>query len=148
MRVQWPHISPAAFSALHTAISLAVIAPEYGAGGERLWHALDTFSAGNDGAYGDGTALPSRPAPLGHVAALLAPKPTRSVQPQPRVSRSTAPRPLASYELAGREACWRCGKPPAEGTHAWEDRGDFQLLSNHTFKCTNGHVWTHSTDGG
>ncbi|MFD3484925.1 hypothetical protein [Streptomyces sp. NPDC058665] len=87
----------------------------------------------------------SPPAPVDHVAALLARKPTRSVPP--RVSRSTEPRPLASYELAGREACWRCGEPPVEGTHAWEDRGDFQLLSNHTFTCTNGHGWTNSTDG-
>lgn len=85
-------------------------------------------------------------APVDHVAALPAPKPVR---PAPaRKSRSTKPRPLAAYELAGREPCWRCGEPPVEGTHAWDDRGDFQLLSNHTFKCANGHGWTHSTDGG
>ncbi|MFD6329481.1 hypothetical protein ACFWGI_07910 [Streptomyces niveus] len=87
----------------------------------------------------------SPPASVDHVTALLAPKPARSVPP--RVSRSTEPRPLASYELAGREACWRCGEPPVAGTHAWEDRGDFQLLSNHTFTCTNKHGWTNSTDG-
>lgn len=62
MRVQWPHISPAAFDDLGTAISLAIIAPEYGVSGERLWHALDTLTTGNDGAYDDSTALPSRPA--------------------------------------------------------------------------------------
>ncbi|WP_381805563.1 DUF6919 domain-containing protein [Streptomyces niveus] len=142
MRVQWPHISPAAFADLGNAVSLAIIAPEYGVSGERLWHVLGSLTAGNDGGS---TALPSRPAPVGHAAALTAPKPTPSVPPQ--VSRSTGPRPLASYELAGREACWRCGQPPVEGTHAWEDRGDFQLLSNHTFKCENGHGWSHSTDG-
>ncbi|WP_424864062.1 hypothetical protein [Streptomyces sp. MMS24-I29] len=88
----------------------------------------------------------SPPAPVDHVAALLAPKPAR---PAPaRKFRSTKPRPLAAYELVGREPCWRCGEPPVEGTHAWDDRGDFQLLSNHTFKCTNGHGWTNSTDGG
>lgn len=65
-----------------------------------------------------------------------------------RKSRSTEPRPLSAYELAGREPCWRCGEPPVEGTHAWDDRGDFQLLSTHTFKCPNGHGWTNSTDGG
>ncbi|MFD3920213.1 DUF6919 domain-containing protein [Streptomyces sp. NPDC058595] len=146
MRVQWPHISLAAFSDLHDAVSLAIIAPEYGAGGERLWHVLGSLTAGNDGAYGGNTALPSRQAPVSHVAALLAPKPTRAVPP--RASRSTEPRPLASYQLAGREPCWQCGQPPVEGTHAWDDRGDFQLLSNHTFKCANGHAWRHSTDGG
>lgn len=140
MRVQWPHLSPAAFSDLYTAVSLAIIAPEYGVSGERLWPALDTLTAGNGSTYDDSTR-----APVDHVATLLARRPTRSVPP--RVSRSTKPRPLASYELAGREACWRCGEPPMEGTHAWEDRGDFQLLSNHTFTCTNGHGWTHSTDG-
>lgn len=86
------------------------------------------------------------PAPVDHLAALLAPTPAHPVPP--RVSRSTKPRPLASYELAGWEVCQHCGEPPVEGTHAWEDRGDFQLLSNHTFKCTNKHSWTNSTDGG
>lgn len=86
------------------------------------------------------------PPPVDHLAALLVAKP---VHPAPeRKSRSTEPRPLAAYELAGREPCWRCGEPPVEGTHAWDDRGDFQLLSNHTFKCRNGHGWTNSTDGG
>ncbi|MET9956310.1 hypothetical protein ABZ135_32850 [Streptomyces sp. NPDC006339] len=86
------------------------------------------------------------PAPVDYVAALLAAKPVR---PAPaRVSQSTEPRPLKPYELLGKEPCWRCGEPPVEGTHAWDDRGDFQLLSNHTFRCANGHGWTHSTDGG
>ncbi|MER0477044.1 hypothetical protein ABR737_01495 [Streptomyces sp. Edi2] len=88
----------------------------------------------------------SPPPPMDHLATLLAAKP---VYPAPeRKSRSTEPRPLAAYELVGREPCWRCGEPPVEGTHAWDDRGDFQLLSNHTFKCGNGHGWTNSTDGG
>ncbi|WP_329583672.1 hypothetical protein [Streptomyces sp. NBC_01361] len=88
----------------------------------------------------------SPPAPVDHVAALLTPRPVGSLAPRP--SQSTEPRPLESYELAGREPCWRCGAPPVEGTHAWEDRGPFQKLSNHTFKCENGHRWTNSTDGG
>ncbi|MFJ8855684.1 hypothetical protein [Streptomyces sp. NPDC102437] len=76
---------------------------------------------------------------------LLALKPPHPVPT--RKSRSTEPRPLAAFELAGRE-CWRCGEPPVEGTHAWDDRGPFQLLSTHTFTCTNGHGWRNSTDGG
>ncbi|MFJ2709060.1 hypothetical protein ACIO3R_38550 [Streptomyces sp. NPDC087428] len=84
--------------------------------------------------------------PVDHVAALLAAPPLRLAPA--RKSRSTDPRPLAAYELVGREPCWRCGEPPVEGTHAWDDRGDFQLLSNHTFKCRTGHRWTNSTDGG
>lgn len=87
----------------------------------------------------------SPPPPADHLAALLDAKPVR---PAPeRKSRSTEPRPLAAYELALREPCWRCGEPPVEGTHAWDDRGDFQLLSTHTFKCRTGHSWTNSTDG-
>ncbi|MGA4844685.1 hypothetical protein [Streptomyces sp. G45] len=86
------------------------------------------------------------PAPVDHVAALLDPKPVRPMPPRP--SQSTEPRPLKPYELIGKEPCWRCGEPPVEGTHAWDDRGPFQLLSNHTFRCANGHGWTHSTDGG
>jgi len=75
--------------------------------------------------------------------------PAKPVRPAPeRKSRSTEPRPLEACELAVREPCWRCGEPPVEGTHAWDDRGDFQLLSNHTFRCRNGHGWTNSTDGG
>ncbi|MEU0630609.1 hypothetical protein [Streptomyces sp. NPDC005989] len=88
----------------------------------------------------------SPPAPVDHVAALLAPKPARPALE--RKSRSTEPRPLAAYELAGREPCWRCGELPVEGTHAWDDRGAFQLLSIHAFKCAAGHGWMNSTDGG
>ncbi|MFC9602465.1 DUF6919 domain-containing protein [Streptomyces niveus] len=62
MRVQWPHISPAAFDDLGVAVSLAIIAPEYGVSGERLWHALNTSTTGSDGAYDGSTALPSRSA--------------------------------------------------------------------------------------
>lgn len=86
------------------------------------------------------------PQPVDHVAALLAPKPVRSV-PAPR-SQSTEPRQLTKHELPLYLNCWRCGGPPVEGTHAWEDRGPFQLLSNYALKCTNGHRWRHSTDGG
>ncbi|MFF4756359.1 hypothetical protein ACWD5R_39555 [Streptomyces sp. NPDC002514] len=80
---------------------------------------------------------------------LLVPESTatpRSMTPA-RASRSTEPRPLKPYELAGWE-CWRCGQPAVAGTHAWEDRGPCQLLSNHTLRCSNGHRWTNSTDGG
>ncbi|MFJ2923108.1 hypothetical protein [Streptomyces sp. NPDC087307] len=87
----------------------------------------------------------SPPASVDHVAALLTQKPS---PPPARKSRSTEPRPLAAYELAGREPCWRCGEPPVKGTHAWDDRGDYQLLSSYAFKCGAGHSWTHSTDGG
>ncbi|WP_328380699.1 hypothetical protein OHB13_38325 (plasmid) [Streptomyces sp. NBC_00440] len=88
----------------------------------------------------------SPPPPVDHVAELLASKPARQVPEQ--TSRSTEPRPLKPYELSGCQPCWRCGEPPVEGRHAWEDRGPYQLLSNHTFKCRNGHRWTNSTDGG
>lgn len=84
------------------------------------------------------------PAPVDHVATLLVSKPASVAAPK---SRSTAPRPLRSYEL-GTWLCPWCERPAVEGTHAWEDRGPFQLLSNHTFVCGDGHRWTNSTDGG
>ncbi|MGW2865924.1 hypothetical protein [Streptomyces sp. NPDC001205] len=86
------------------------------------------------------------PVPVDHVAALLASTSARS-QGAALVSRSTEPRPLKSYELTTWLCPW-CNRPAVEGTHAWEDRGPFQLLSNHTFRCGAGHRWTNSTDGG
>ncbi|MFB6881237.1 hypothetical protein ACFCY8_10425 [Streptomyces noursei] len=64
-------------------------------------------------------------------------------------SRSTEPRPLQSYELAS----WTCpdpdcGRTAAKGTHRWDDRGPYQLLSNHSLECPKGHRWSNSTDGG
>ncbi|MEW2635395.1 hypothetical protein AB0903_28060 [Streptomyces sp. NPDC048389] len=97
----------------------------------RRWNAPDTVSR--------------PPAPVDHLAVLLAVTPAT-----PRVaaaSRSTEPRPLKSYELASWLCPW-CEQPAVEGTHAWEDRGPFQLLSNHTFVCGDGHRWRNSTDGG
>ncbi|MEV4975352.1 DUF6919 domain-containing protein [Streptomyces scopuliridis] len=62
MRVQWPHISTPAFSDLCTAVRLAVIAPEYGGNGDRLWHALDTLTTGDSSApYDDSTPPPPQP---------------------------------------------------------------------------------------
>ncbi|MEJ8654907.1 hypothetical protein WKI65_44425 [Streptomyces sp. MS1.AVA.3] len=86
------------------------------------------------------------PAPVDHVAALLAPKPAPALVAAPK-SRSTEPRPLTSYELTTWMCPW-CEQPAVEGTHAWEDRGPFQMLSNHTFMCGDGHRWRNSTDGG
>ncbi|MFI2292924.1 DUF6919 domain-containing protein [Streptomyces niveus] len=42
LRVEWPHISPAAYRDVARAASVAIIAPEYGPIGERLWPALET----------------------------------------------------------------------------------------------------------
>lgn len=41
MRVQWRGVSPAAFDDLALAVDLAIVTPEYGTDGERLWVALD-----------------------------------------------------------------------------------------------------------
>ncbi|MFJ8676726.1 hypothetical protein [Streptomyces sp. NPDC093589] len=64
-------------------------------------------------------------------------------------SRSTQPRPMDACELAS----WKCpdpdcGRTAAKGTHHWDDRGPYQLLSNHALECPNGHRWRNSTDGG
>lgn len=45
LRVEWPHISPAAYRDVARAASVAIIAPEYGPAGERLWPALETACA-------------------------------------------------------------------------------------------------------
>jgi hypothetical protein len=99
----------------------------------------------------DAWILPSTPRPA------VAPRPVDPLAfvldragagPAPvRESKSTEPRPLESYELATWKCPW-CEQTPVEGTHAWEDRGPFQLLSNHAFTCPSGHKWTNSTDGG
>ncbi|MFD3330156.1 hypothetical protein [Streptomyces sp. NPDC058701] len=86
------------------------------------------------------------PAPVDHVTALLASTPAQARMAAP-TSRSTEPRPLGSYELTSWLCPW-CEQAAVEGTHAWEDRGPFQLLSNHTFMCGDGHRWRNSTDGG
>lgn len=62
-------------------------------------------------------------------------------------ARSTSPRALEPWELPAWK-CWRCGGPAVKGTHAWDDRGPGQLLSNHVLTCQAGHGWTNSTDGG
>jgi hypothetical protein len=85
------------------------------------------------------------PEPVDHLAFVLEGAAFPSVPVPP--SRSTQPRPLAWYELATWK-CPLCEQTPVEGTHAWEDRGPFQLLSNHTFMCPDGHRWSNSTDGG
>ncbi|WP_157879007.1 hypothetical protein [Streptomyces sp. CT34] len=85
------------------------------------------------------------PAPVDALAALLEPVTGRSV-PAPQ-SRSTEPRPLESYELGTWECPW-CERPAVSGTHHWDDRGPYQLLSNHALECPSGHRWTNSTDGG
>lgn len=95
--------------------------------------------------WGNPPAVRRAAARVEPLAALLEPVAVRPV-PAPK-SQSTGSRPLKSYELAGWE-CWRCGETAVEGTHAWEDRGPFQLLSKHAFTCPNGHRWTNSTDGG
>ncbi len=85
------------------------------------------------------------PAPVDHLAVLLAATPTSARVAVP--SQSTEPRPLKSYELTSWLCPW-CEQSAVEGTHAWDDRGPFQLLSNHAFVCGDGHRWTNSTDGG
>ena len=93
-------------------------------------------------------ALPVVPLkPVDPLAFLLERAAAPSVPAPVRESQSTEPRPLTSAELASWK-CWRCGETAVEGTHAWEDRGPYQLLSNHALKCPNGHRWTNSTDGG
>ncbi|MFJ2628980.1 hypothetical protein ACIO6T_37900 [Streptomyces sp. NPDC087532] len=90
---------------------------------------------------------PVVPVPVTHPVLLhgLAPA---DVAPPPVVpSRSTLPRALEPWELTG-WVCWRCGGPAVKGTHAWDDRGPGQLLSNHALECRAGHRWTNSTDGG
>lgn len=62
-------------------------------------------------------------------------------------SRSTEPRALASYELADWE-CPYCEQTAVEGTHAWDDRGPYQLLSVHVLRCPAGHGWSNHNDGG
>ncbi|MFB7211049.1 DUF6919 domain-containing protein [Streptomyces sp. NPDC056255] len=131
LHFMWRGCAPEAVGAIAEACYVTVTDREYGLH-TRLWEVLEK--------------VVSRPAPVDHTAALLAPRPPRPAPP--RASGSTEPRPLMAHELAGREECWRCGEPPVEGTHAWDDRGDFQLLSIHAFKCAAGHGWTNSTDGG
>ncbi|MGY3061575.1 hypothetical protein ACVWZD_005873 [Streptomyces sp. TE3672] len=117
----WRGCAPEAVDAITQACYVTVTDREYGPH-TRLGEVLEKVA--------------SRPAPVDHAAALLAPR-----SPSPallRASRSTEPRPLMAHELAGREACWRCGEPPGEGTHAWDDCGAFQLLSIHAFKCAAG----------
>ncbi|MFC9916664.1 hypothetical protein [Streptomyces sp. NPDC127197] len=87
------------------------------------------------------------PKPVDHLAFILERAAAPSMPASVPASRSTEPRPLVPYELAGWN-CWRCGETAVEGTHAWRDRGPYQLLSNHTFVCPNGHRWDNSTDGG
>lgn len=41
-----------------------------------------------------------------------------------------------------------CGEPPESGTHRFDDRGPFQLISVYTYRCGGGHEWTRQTDGG
>ncbi|MFB8442714.1 hypothetical protein ACFC7A_27050 [Streptomyces niveus] len=76
----------------------------------------------------------------------LAPRPAPAPAVAPK-SRSTKPRALMPYELANWLCPW-CEEPAVKGTHEWEDRGPFQLLSNHTLVCPGGCRWTDSTDGG
>ncbi|MFD3422663.1 hypothetical protein [Streptomyces decoyicus] len=69
--------------------------------------------------------------------------------PATPASRTTEPRPLKAYELAS----WicpedDCGRTAVKGTHHWDDRGPYQLLSNHFLECPEGHRWRNSTDGG
>ncbi|WP_329564540.1 hypothetical protein OG711_39020 (plasmid) [Streptomyces uncialis] len=59
MRVQWRGVSPAAFLDLAGAVSLAIIAPEYGTAGERLWPVLDLVT----GLRADAPGCPWSPAP-------------------------------------------------------------------------------------
>lgn len=85
--------------------------------------------------------------PVDHLAFLLERATAPPVPAPATTSKSTEPRPLADYELAP-WTCPTCQQTPVAGTHAWEDRGPFQLLSNHAFTCPDGHRWTNSTDGG
>ncbi|MEU5298002.1 hypothetical protein [Streptomyces umbrinus] len=99
----------------------------------------------------DDWILPSTPRPAvtpKPVAPLAFTLERAAAGPAPvQESKSTEPRPLKSYELATWKCPW-CEQTPVAGTHAWEDRGPFQLLSNHAFTCPDGHKWTNSTDGG
>ncbi|MCC9708215.1 hypothetical protein E4N62_24920 [Streptomyces sp. MNU76] len=88
---------------------------------------------------------PGATKPVDHLAFLLDPA-TAPPLPAP-ATRSTEPRPLAEHDLATWK-CPTCQQTPVAGTHAWDDRGPFQLLSNHAFTCPDGHRWTNSTDGG
>ncbi|WP_405546584.1 hypothetical protein OG590_39945 (plasmid) [Streptomyces goshikiensis] len=54
---------------------------------------------------------------------------------------------MASYQLAS-WTCPYCEQTPSEGTHHWDDRGPYQLLSVHNLVCPAGHRWNNSTDGG
>lgn len=100
--------------------------------------------AGQIRRWGAPDTLHRPPAPVDPLAELLARQPTPVAAPK---SKSTEPRSLEWYELST-WLCPQCEQPAAEGTHAWEDRGPFQLLSNHRLTCPDGHRWTDSTDGG
>jgi hypothetical protein len=68
------------------------------------------------------------------------------VAPIPHPLSQRPPKPLTTHELANRQ-CGQCGQTAVSGTHHWDDRGPFQLLSVHTLTCPEGHTWTNSTDG-
>ncbi|MGW0335500.1 hypothetical protein ACWD0J_27120 [Streptomyces sp. NPDC003011] len=80
-------------------------------------------------------------------AAPLTPMPTVMPPVLKPTSRSTDPRPLATCELTSWKCPW-CESTASAGTHRWDDRGPYQLLSVHTLECPDGHRWTNSTDGG
>ncbi|MFI0742406.1 hypothetical protein ACH4PU_30670 [Streptomyces sp. NPDC021100] len=87
------------------------------------------------------SGAPAAPRP---VPVLPAPAPVAAV-----VSRSTEPRPLKPYEIPDWECpAYECGLMASAGTHRWDDRGPYQLLSVHTLECPAGHRWSNSTDGG
>ncbi|QDN54224.1 hypothetical protein [Streptomyces sp. S1D4-20] len=88
-------------------------------------------------------------APVRVTPLVVAPEPATATITPPRLvaPRSTLPRALEPWELADWE-CWRCGRLAVKGTHAWDDRGPGQFLSNHALECHAGHRWTNSTDGG
>ncbi|MEU5476776.1 hypothetical protein [Streptomyces mirabilis] len=80
-------------------------------------------------------------------ATQLTPRPTAIHPVVEPTSRSTDPRPLATCELTSWTCPW-CESTASTGTHRWDDRGPYQLLSVHTLECPGGHRWTNSTDGG
>lgn len=127
----WRGCAPEAVDAITEACYVTVTDREYGPH-TRLWEVLEKVA--------------SRPAPVDHTAALLAPR-----SPSPallRASRSTEPRPLMAHELAGREVCWRCGEP-AGGGHARLGRLWCLPAAVHPRLQVRGrHGWTNSTGGG
>ncbi|MFF4741296.1 hypothetical protein ACFY2W_36245 [Streptomyces sp. NPDC001262] len=104
----------------------------------RGWMALTAW-----GVRGTRAPAAARPVPAPVLAAVVV-MPTVE-----RPSRSTEPRPLAFYELPDWECpVSECGLVASSGTHHWDDRGPFQLLSVHRLQCPAGHRWMNSSDGG